>query len=192
MTSTMPPLIIIPGPANRKLVEELSGEKISACFQCEKCTNGCPLTFAMDLAPHCVIHSIQLGLVDEVIDSDTIWVCASCETCTTRCPNDIDIAHVMDTLRQMSLKKGVKTSQQRVPIFHEAFLSTVRRFGRMHEATMVLTYALKAEGVIGVRKQVGMGLEMLRKGKIKLLPSRLKAGKQVKEIFKKAEKKAKP
>lgn len=189
MTSTMPPSIITPQPANRRLVEELSGDKISTCFQCKKCTNGCPLTFAMDVAPHRVMHSIQLGLVDEIINSDTIWVCSSCETCTTRCPNDIDIAHIMDTLRQISVGRGVKASQKRVLIFHAAFLSSVKRFGRMHEASMALAYAFKSEGLGGVRKQAGLGLEMLRKGKIKLIPDRLVAGKQLEAIFRKAERK---
>lgn len=96
------PVTAEPGSVKRQQIEQLSGEKISTCFQCEKCANGCPMTFAMDIAPNQVMHSIQLGLIDPVLKSDTIWVCASCETCSTRCPNDIDIAHVMDTLRQSS------------------------------------------------------------------------------------------
>jgi len=59
----------------RQQIEKLSQEKISTCYQCEKCTNGCPMTFAMDILPHQIMHSIQLGLTDEVINSDTIWVC---------------------------------------------------------------------------------------------------------------------
>jgi heterodisulfide reductase subunit C len=105
MTMTEPSRVVAPNSTLRKQIEKLSGEKISACFQCEKCTNGCPLTFAMDILPHRVMHGIHLGLADEIINSDTIWVCASCETCTTRCPNEIDIAHVMDTLRQISAKR---------------------------------------------------------------------------------------
>jgi heterodisulfide reductase subunit C len=168
-------------------IEEKSGEKISTCYQCEKCTNGCPLAFAMDISPHQVMHSIQLGLTDEVLNSDTIWVCASCETCTTRCPNEIDIAHVMDTLRQMSTQKGVKASQKQAPIFHSAFLSNVKRLGRMHELSMAMDFTLKSEGLKGLTKQAKLGLSMLRKGKMKIVPDRLSAGKEVKEIFRKAE-----
>src|SRR5512141_1341180 len=98
---------IIPSVEFRKEVEALSGEKVTTCFQCQKCSNGCPLTFGMDVMPHQVIRNINLGQKDEILNSDTVWVCASCETCTTRCPNDIDIAHVMDSLRQISVKKGV-------------------------------------------------------------------------------------
>jgi len=188
MATTAPPAIV-PGPAFRRQIQQLSGEKISACFQCEKCTNGCPLAFAMDVVPHRLVHSLQLGALNEALDSDTIWVCASCETCTTRCPNDIDIAHVMDTLRQLSVKSGVKESQKQVPIFHSTFLSSIRTFGRVHEASMALLFAFRSNGITGVRNQAGLGLEMVRKGKVRVVPHRLRAGRQVKDIFRRSERK---
>ncbi len=176
---------IIPRPSLRKKIEDLSGQQISACFQCEKCTNGCPVTFAMDVVPHRLMHMLQLGLLGEAIRSDTIWVCASCETCTTRCPNDIDIAHVMDTLRQLARKEGIKTAQKNAPIFHSAFLSSLRRHGRVHETEMAVVYTLRSGGLGGLRRQAGTGMAMFKRGKIKLLPPRVKAGRQVKNIFKK-------
>ena len=93
----------------------------------------------------------------------------------------------MDILRQLSVSQGVKESQKSVPLFHSAFLSTVRRHGRLHEMMMAIDFALKSEGISGLAKQANTGVDMMRKGKIKLLPSRLFAGRQVKEIFKKAE-----
>jgi heterodisulfide reductase subunit C len=176
---------VIPKPSLRKKIEELSGQKISACFQCQKCTNGCPVTFAMDIMPHKAMRLLHLGLVDEVMHSDTIWVCASCETCTTRCPNDIDIARVMDTLRQLSQHEGVKSSKKNFPIFHSAFLSSIRRHGRVHETEIAVNYALKSGGIAGLLKQAGTGLAMFTRGKIKLLPPRLRAKSQVRNIFKK-------
>ena len=180
------PKSVVPKPSLRKRIEELSGQKISACFQCQKCTNGCPVTFAMDIVPHKVIRLLHLGLVNEVLHSDTIWVCASCETCTTRCPNDIDIARIMDTLRQMSQREGVKSSQKNFPIFHSAFLSSIRRHGRVHESEMVVNYTLRSEGLGGLLKQASTGLAMFTRGKIKLLPPRLRTKSQVKNIFKRA------
>ncbi len=177
-----------PQSISRKQIEELSEQKISTCYQCEKCTNGCPMTFAMDINPHQVMHNIQLGSIDDVMNSDTIWVCASCETCTTRCPNEIDIAHVMDTLRQLSVKKGVKSTQKQSPTFHKAFLSNVKRLGRMHELSMATDFTLRNEGLKGLSKQASFGISMIRKGKMKLIPNRLSSGKEVKEIFRKVEK----
>jgi heterodisulfide reductase subunit C len=168
---------------SRKLIEQLSGQKIGTCFQCEKCTNGCPMTSAMDIQPNQLMHLIQLGSTDEVINSDTIWVCASCETCTTRCPNDIDIAHVMDTLRHLSLKKGVKPSQKQAPIFHNTFLGSIRRFGRIHEMGMAVEFAVRSEGLQGLRKNMSMGLGMMRRGKLSPIPHRLRPGKEIDTIF---------
>lgn len=173
----------------RRQIEGLSKQQISACYQCQKCTNGCPMTFAMDIVPHMLIHKVQLGMIDEVIDSDTIWVCASCETCTSRCPNDIDIAHVMDTLRHLSIKRGVKTSQKQAPIFHKAFLSNVKSLGRMHEMTMALDFTLKSSGVKGLLKQSQLGMNMIFKGKMKLIPHRSASNNEIQKIFRAAEEK---
>jgi heterodisulfide reductase subunit C len=178
--------VVMPAASFRREIESRSGQKVSACFQCEKCSNGCPVTFAMDIAPHRLIRSVQLGLKDEVLASDTIWLCASCETCTTRCPNGIDIAHIMDSLRQMSAARGVKASQRQVPLFHSAFLSSISTFGRVHEMTMTVSFALRSGGVSGLLKQANIGLQMLRKGKIRIIPARLWAGSQVKNMFKRA------
>jgi heterodisulfide reductase subunit C2 len=175
-------------PLTCQSVDALSEQKISTCYQCQKCTNGCPMTFAMDINPHQIMHSLQLGSVENVLNSDTIWVCASCETCTTRCPNEIDIARVMDALRQLSIKKGVKPAHKQVPIFHQSFLNNVKRLGRMHELSMALDYTLRSEGLKGLSKQASLGLGMMRKGKMKLIPERLSAGKEVKDIFRKSEK----
>jgi heterodisulfide reductase subunit C len=178
---------IVPDPKLGKGVEKASGQNISACFQCGKCTNGCPITFAMDISPHKLVHLLQYGQVDKVLHSDTIWVCASCETCTTRCPNGIDIAHLMDTLRQLSRRQAIKTSQYSIPIFHHAFLSSIKRHGRVHETEMALTYSIEDAGWFGFLKLTGLGFAMFLKGKTKLRPSRVRALKYVKKLFRKAE-----
>ena len=180
------PGTVVPDSSFRKQLEEQSGQKVSACFQCEKCTNGCPLLFAMDIPPHKLMRSVQFGLKDQVLKSDTIWVCASCETCTTRCPNGIDIAHLMDTLRQISQREGVQAAKKYVPIFHSAFVGSMRRWGRVHEMEMAALFTLKSFGLKGLMDQKGQGLEMLKKGKIKILPYRFRPNKQVRNIFKNA------
>jgi len=141
----------------------------------------------MDIVPNKLMRAIHLGLKEEVLRSNTIWVCASCETCTTRCPNGIDIAHIMDTLRQMSLREGIKPAQKDIPVFHSAFLSSVKRYGRIHELGMIIEYTLKSEGPSGLLRQAGMGLEMFIKGKIRLLPRSLRATRQLRNIFSQTE-----
>jgi heterodisulfide reductase subunit C len=166
----------------RKQLEDLSGEKISACFQCQKCTSGCPVTFAMDLPPHVIIRLLHLGQLQKVLDANTYWVCAACETCTTRCPNSIDIAHVMDTLRQYR-GQGSHAIPQSDKAFHEEFLGSIKKYGRVHEMSMVTRFTLRTTGLAGLIKQSLMGLTMMLKGKLGLLPEKIKGRGQVKSIF---------
>jgi len=88
-------------------VEELSGESIYACYQCGKCSAGCPSISEMDISPSEIIHLAQLGEEKEVLNSKTIWICASCFTCVTRCPKGVDLAKIMESLRQINLRKNV-------------------------------------------------------------------------------------
>jgi heterodisulfide reductase subunit C len=86
-------------------VEELSGQKLLACYQCGKCSAGCPAVSQMDILPNQIIRFAQLGLKDELLQSKSIWVCASCLTCNSRCPKGIKIAEVMEALRLILLRK---------------------------------------------------------------------------------------
>jgi heterodisulfide reductase subunit C len=58
----------------------------------------------MDLLPSTVIRYAQLGM-EEALDSKTIWICITCFDCEVRCPRGIDIANVMEALRQIVLRK---------------------------------------------------------------------------------------
>jgi heterodisulfide reductase subunit C len=88
-----------------KKIEELSGQKLLACYQCGKCSAGCPAVSEMDILPNQVIRFAQLGLREELLESNSVWVCASCYTCNVRCPKGIKIAEVMEAVRQILLRK---------------------------------------------------------------------------------------
>jgi heterodisulfide reductase subunit C len=88
-------------------VSELSGQNIYACYQCGKCTAGCPSILEMDILPSQIIRLVQLGQEEESLKSKTIWLCASCFTCVTRCPKGVDLAKIMESLRQINLRKNV-------------------------------------------------------------------------------------
>ncbi len=97
------------GPGPRKFIErieELSGQPVYACYQCGRCSAGCPVAPAMDLLPNQIIRLVQLGLEEEVLRSKTLFLCASCFTCQARCPKGIDIARLMEAVRHILDPKG--------------------------------------------------------------------------------------
>jgi heterodisulfide reductase subunit C2 len=157
-----------------------SNVNIQACYQCQKCSAGCPVVSAMDILPNQIVRQIQYGRREKVLTSKTIWICASCHTCSVRCPNDIDIAKVMDSLRHLARKSGLKAGEAEIPVFHSAFLDTIKSTGRIHELSLILRFKLKTRDFL---KDAGLGWEMFKRGKIKILPQSILGGKQVKEIF---------
>jgi heterodisulfide reductase subunit C len=169
-------------------VIQVSGEKIQACYQCQKCSAGCPVAYAMDILPNQILRHIQYDHREKVLSSKTIWICASCYTCSVRCPNNIDIAKIMDTLRGLSLHSGIKPGEKDIPIFHSVFLDTIKSKGRIHELSLILQFKLKTRDFF---KDAGLGLKMYRKGKIKLFPSKFGGGREIKEIFNAFEKREK-
>ena len=88
-------------------VEEISGQNLLSCYQCGKCSAGCPMVSSMDVLPNQLMRLAQLGLEEDVAESNVVWVCASCLACAVRCPRGVDLAKVMETLRAIALRKNV-------------------------------------------------------------------------------------
>jgi heterodisulfide reductase subunit C len=164
-------------------VERRSGHEMSLCYQCGKCSAGCPIAFEMDYPPHQVIRGVQLGMRDLVLSSRTIWLCAACETCSTRCPQDVDPAGVMDALRRMAYAAGIRSPERDVPLFHRIFLGTVRQFGRVYEAAMIGLYNVFSGHYT---KDLGLAPMMLLKGKLSVLPPWNRHVRGTKEMFARA------
>ncbi len=173
----------------RDAVVKAVGDSIFTCYQCYKCSAGCPVCFAMDLQPHQVIRAVLFMQRERVLSSRTIWLCASCETCTTRCPNEINIAKVMDTLRHLQQASGNQSRESKIPIFHNAFLASIKKSGRVHELSMIRDYSLNSGDFReklktgGWRNDVKLGIKMFLRGKLKILPPRCKGIKEVRNIF---------
>jgi heterodisulfide reductase subunit C len=172
---------VTPAPVSdlRTFVEKQSGQRIFDCYQCGKCSAGCPIDYAMDLGPRQIMRAIQLGLKKEVMQSTTIWLCVSCETCSSRCPAKIDIAKVMESLRILAAAEGTTPAEKGIDLFHHEFLSSMRRYGRIHEFTMSAAFVLKTRDFSGM----GLARTLFSKGKLVIMPPRVSGASEVKKIF---------
>jgi heterodisulfide reductase subunit C len=159
----------------------LSGEDVSKCIQCGKCSAGCPISPEMDLQPNQVIHLIQINDLETVLRSQTIWLCASCQTCSARCPEDIDVAQIMDSLRKLAVEEKVPIGEENGMKFDELFLDSIRKRGRVNEMEVLLRYNLAAGQPF---KDSHLGLVMLAKRKLSFSSRKIKEVGLIKEIFK--------
>ncbi|MDM8000863.1 MAG: 4Fe-4S dicluster domain-containing protein [Dehalococcoidia bacterium] len=175
---------VTPSPVSdlRTFVEKQSGQRVLDCYQCGKCSAGCPVDYAMDLGPRQVMRYIQMGLKKEVMQSTTIWLCIGCETCSSRCPAKIDIARVMESLRILAAAEGTTASEKQIDLFHRTFLDTIRRYGRAHEFSLAAAYTLKSRNFFG---NLDAAQTMFSKGKLVIIPPKVEGAAWVKTVFSK-------
>lgn len=169
----------------RNIADEISErtfQDVSLCYQCGKCSAGCPVRYYMDIAPNKVVRLIQLGYYEDALKSVTPWLCAGCLACTTRCPKEFDLAKFMDAVREIAIEKGVEVKQKNILKFHNAFLDQIKNHGRAYEVGLVAEYKMKTMDLL---QDVDSAPGMYLKGKLRILPHNIKDRKGVKNIFKK-------
>lgn len=158
-------------------IRKRSGENVFLCYQCKKCTAGCPVAPYFDLKPHQVLRACQFGQADLVLNARTISICAACETCSTRCPQGIDIARIMDVLEIMAAEQGIKSKAPTVPMFYKSANRGIDWFGRMWELGLMAElyirefFARELDFAQLFKYDAPLAVKMLRKGKLKILPS---------------------
>jgi heterodisulfide reductase subunit C len=111
-------------------VEELSGENLYACYQCGRCSAGCPMVEEMDVLPNHVILFVIRG-DESVVTAKTPWVCAQCYQCGVRCPREVDITNIMEALRLLKLRQNedhVRLAKLRKNMPQIAVVSASRKY----------------------------------------------------------------
>jgi heterodisulfide reductase subunit B len=152
----------------RHIQDEL-GQNVYLCYQCVKCSSGCPVAEFFDWQPNQIMRALQLGQEDIALQSETPWLCASCQTCTTRCPQDLDIAGIMEWLTREALERGIKPPVTEVKIFNDAFMREVRIWGRAYEPGMMVEMKLRDPG--SMFDDIDLYTRMLKKMKVSFIPS---------------------
>lgn len=163
-----------------KIVNHLSRQKIDLCWHCWTCSGGCPFSDHMDLLPNQVIRLVQLGRRREAIECNTIWLCVGCHTCSGQCPNRIDVAAVMDALRQLAIRDGVVTIEKEIYRFHKYIYESIQRHGRLNKLEAMVQFKV---GTGQLFTDLQLGMRMLTRGKLELLPQRIKQRRELAHIF---------
>jgi heterodisulfide reductase subunit C len=145
----------------------------------------------MDILPHHVIRLALLGQEAQVLGSKTIWVCSGCQTCTTRCPNRVDIAGVMDWLKEEAIKQGQASPE--VAAFHRLFLESIKAGGgRLSETRLLRRYTLskmwRQPNLNELKDNISLGWKLWKRRRVRLFgPPALRGKAEINKIFSKGE-----
>ena len=178
-------------------VEELAHTHVADCYQCGKCSAGCPMAEQMDMIPSTIMRLVQMGDIDEAASSTAVWQCLACLTCSARCPKSVQVAEVMDALKQIAAEKNIVHKKlRRTVLFQKIFVNTVRRNGRLNELELTMLYKILGFFVdFSIPKLLSDGelaLPMILRNKLHFKPgSPVKDKAVVKRIFEKCSKEVK-
>lgn len=161
-----------------------TGESVFRCYQCGKCTAGCPLAEEMDVPPSQILRLLQLGieeLEEAAVGAFSPWLCLTCETCHARCPQEVDLPKIMEFLREEALRRNmVNPKAKDILAFHESFLDSVRSGGRLFEVGLISKYKMKTFHLF---QDVLAAPKLFFRGKLHLFPHAIEGKEQVARIF---------
>lgn len=172
--------------AVRREIEHVpNGDKIKTCLQCGTCSGTCPVSYAMDMTPRRMIALYRAGEIQDVLTSRSLWLCASCYSCTVRCPMDIKITDMIYALKRVASKRGITSPHFPVHKLSKAFVRQIYRYGRNWELGLGAEYFLRAR-FVKLFTSAGYGWGLFRRGRLALLPGRIRRIRDVRAIIQKA------
>jgi len=176
-THTQAPIKLSNDLAQR--IQDELGQNVFLCYQCVKCTSGCPVAEFFDWQPNQILRALQLGQAEIALHAQTPWLCACCQTCSTRCPQGLDVTAIMEFLAQEALRVGVKPPIPEVDVFNQAFMREVRLWGRAYELGLMAEMKLRTFNLLG---DLDLGMKMLQKNKLPFLPNPTRPSRKAKPI----------
>jgi len=86
----------------------------------------------------------------------------------------------MDVLRQLAIHDGVRISEKDIYRFHKHIYRSIRHHGRLHKLEALMRFKLSPGHLFS---DLPMGVKMLSKGKLELMPTNVKAKDELNRIF---------
>lgn len=162
------------------------GKNLSKCIQCGTCTGSCPASYTMDITPRELIALFRAGDMGSILASRTIWICASCYACTVRCPQNVPVTDIIYMLKRLAMEQEIFPKKFPVYALSRSFVALANRYGRSYEPGLMLLYYLKTNP-LNLVKMIPLFLKLVLKGRIALLPKKIKAARAVSEILTEAQ-----
>lgn len=190
-TQTIAPTVI---PVSTKgedltLLDEVSARtagvsRLEMCIQCGSCGGSCPAATDMDHTPRMLFAMLRAGMREDALKSNTFWICVSCYHCVVRCPQNVHIADVMYTLKSMAIQARLYQDST-APDFSATFVDMVEEYGRSFELGLASRHYLK-HFPLRLPGMAPMGLGMLSKKRMSLIPKRIENTSQLRAILDRA------
>ena len=160
------------------------GERLVHCLQCGSCGGSCPSGDDMQYTPRTLFAMINAGQREKVLAANTMWVCVSCYYCTTRCPQSIPITDIMYSLKRIAMAEH-RYRNTDAPALARTFTDFLDKYGRSFEFGLATGYHL-LHRPFSMMKMGPMGMAMFTKGRMSLLPTKIRQIGQLQAIIKKA------
>lgn len=176
------------GELDKNFLEDIKAKsfskEINRCIQCGTCSSSCPMAEYMDYTPRKIIAMIKHGYKDEVLKSFTPWLCASCYSCQVRCPSQIKITDVMYSLKREAVEVGSYPAKMPVPALAREMHKLIAKNGRNSELWLVVNMYIRLKNFLGPLKMAGMGIDLMKTGRMSLKIEKIKNRKQLHDLIK--------
>lgn len=152
------------------------------CYQCGKCSGGCPMADAMDLKPRGIMRCAQIGSLNRILQSNTIWMCTGCQACVDRCPHDVNVPALIGEVRYEAMRQGIRRRDS--DVLNKMFITNLKMFGKSHEMLLVGAYNALA---LKPTQDVSHLPHMLKEKMIALKPNMVEGNDEVSDLIERAE-----
>jgi heterodisulfide reductase subunit C len=155
-------------------VHELpNGKKVDQCIQCGTCSASCPTSSVMEYSPREIIAALRAGMLDRVLESNTVWLCASCYSCAVRCPAGIPFTDVMYELKRLGIKHEIYPKHSTNAAMANSFCQVIDAHGRNSDTKLILKYYLRTNP-LKILGQMGLAMKLFFKGRLELFTTTIK------------------